>query len=210
MELSREAQQRVVELNGGRTNTMIVTFYMDAMRDEKASDGWVETRYDPVTGEEKRFRHPGEGRGEVFVDVPFVEVRAPGDVLNVVRKPAQENHKQRWPQEWAAFEASQKDGKERLNGAPLEQAPFLSKAQVLEFRAKGLRTIEHLADMSDVNGQGIPAFSQTRQKARDFVEAARGNAPLLAMRAELESRDAEMKALQEQMTALREALSKKK
>lgn len=209
MDLSPEARQRVHELNGGLKNTLIVTFYMDAVRSERRSDGYTETRYDAVTGEEKRFRVHGEGR-EVFEDIPFVEIRAPGDVLNVMRKPARDVHKDRWPEEWAAFQSSQIDGKERLVGTPLDRLPFISKAQMMEFASRGIRTAEALANTADVDGQKFPAFSQTRQRARDFLQAAAGNAPIEAMRAELESRDAEMAALKEQMRAMQEALSKKK
>ncbi len=200
-EISAETAQRIRELNGGMKNTMIVTFYMDAVLDEKESYGWMETRFDPVTGEKREFRKEGKGYA-VYVDVPFVEIRAPGDTLNVIRKPAQEIHKLRYPEEWAAYLNHQAAPSK---GTPIDKLPFLTKARVLELQSLGLKTAENIRDIADVNAVKIMDFQRLRQRVNDFLDEQAKLAPLETMRREVEKRDEQIELMQKQIATLMEA-----
>lgn len=201
-----EMQEAIRATNGGQKNTLIVKFYVDAVLDEKESNGWIEFRFDPITGEKKEFKHEGRGR-KVYRDAEFVEIRAPGNKDDIVRRQAREFDRLRFPVEYAAF----KQGlAEPSTGTPLDHVPGLSKAQVLEFKAIGIRTAEDLANVNDVDGQKFMDFQRVRSRVRDFLAAAEGNAPLEKMRSELEQRDARIAALEEQIRMIAEAQTKRK
>jgi hypothetical protein len=66
---------------------------------------------------------------------------------------------------------------------------------VEEFAFFNVRTVENLAEMNDGVLQKFMGGQALRQRARDFLAAAKDAAPLSQLRAELEKRDAEIEAL---------------
>jgi len=172
--------------------------------DEKRTNGWIEQNYDPTTGLPGPIRrHPGEG-GTFFKNEICVEIRAPGEKDFIVRRQLRPSDKYRFPIQWKAFEDSEKGMAPGQDGTPLDLLPFLTKAQVMEFQAVGITTAEHLADTSDVNGQKFMDFQRVRRRAQDFVEAAKGNAPILAIRAENDDLRSQLVAMQKQIKELAE------
>lgn len=86
-----------------------------------------------------------EGRPR-FDMKPYVEIFIPGEKHNRPDRPVNENDKRRWPGAWEKFQATQQ---EVLEGTPIEQWPYLNRAQVAEMKALGVMTIESLAGMAD-------------------------------------------------------------
>lgn len=199
-DVSQETLARIKELNGGKENTLIVRFYPGDAVDEKRTNGWIESRYDDQTGKEIVIRHQREG-GTYYRPHPWIEIRAPGDKDEIRQRPVREEDKVRFPREWELF---QKGTEEPASGTPLLTVAFLTKGQVLEFAAGGINTVEHLAEVSDVNGQKFMDFHRVRQRARDYLAAQAKNAPAALLREELEQRDARIAALEEQIKALAE------
>lgn len=128
----------------------------------------------------------------VFRDVEYVTIRIPGDKDNDIIRAVRPNDRNLWPQQYAAFKAGLT---QPVVGTPLDQLPFLTKAQVLEFNAVGIKTAEQLSEMSDASAQRFMGIQGIRKKVRDFLAAAAGNAPLTAMRTELDKRDNEIEVL---------------
>lgn len=195
-----EVMAAVAAQNGGQRNSLIVKFYLDAVLDERASDGWTEHKFDAVSGEPRVIKHPGAGR-PIYRDEEHIEVRAPGDKDEIRRRQIREFDKQRFPTEYAAF---QKGLEAPETGTPLDKLPFVTKSQALEFQAVGIRTAENLRDCSDANGQKFMDFQRLKRRVVDFLAVAEGNAPHERLRVELDQRDVQIALQQEQIKQLAE------
>lgn len=140
-------------------------------------------------------RSQKEGR-PVFDEVEFVSIAVPGQ-LDRVDRPAWRMDFERFPRQYANFKAG---GAAAESGTPLSVWPVIKANQVAELAIRNVRTVEQLAGMADVDAQKWMGMHELRQRAKDFLEAAKGSAPLTAMRAELEARDAKIALLESQMT----------
>lgn len=129
-----------------------------------------------------------------FKEVVMISIAVPGQ-LDVVKRPAWDADYRRFPKLWKAFQEGQTTPEA---GTPLSVWPQVTVVQVKELNYRGIRTVEQLAAVSDVDCTGMGMFS-LRQRARDFVEAAKGNAPLVQIRAENEALNLEVAALKAQM-----------
>ncbi len=141
---------------------LIVRFYMEAVDDDKA------------TREAGRL---------VCRDEEYVEIRIPGD-LDVQRHPVTDVDKQRFPEHYAAFKKSQPQ--ETVTGTPLTKWPGSPPAsRIREAAALDIHTVEQLAEVSDANLMRLgPGWREIRQKARDYIVAAKDTAVLFKLRAE--------------------------
>ena len=157
----------------------------------------VEFSLEPVSDEEKS---AAEGR-PIFVDQEWIKIRIPGDKDNNVSRAIRPGDKERFPQHWAAFKNKTQVV---LEGTLLEAIPFITKSQVLEFNAMGVRTAEQLVGMADSNTQRIMGYNSLKTKINTFLEAAKGAAPALKLQAELEKRDAEIAMLKQMVETLGE------
>jgi len=167
-----------------------VRFYIEAFRDEAKS--------------------AAAGR-PVFVDTECIEIMIPGDRDEIRRRPVRWGDADLWPKQYAAF----KNGNEaKEEGTPLDALPFLTKAQVEEFKVFGLRTAENVANMNDNLKAKFQGMHGVVARVRDFLAAAAKNAPIDKMRSELEQRDAQIaameKMLKEQGSALDSLMAKQK
>lgn len=128
----------------------------------------------------------------IYRDVEFIEIRVPGDKDEIRVRPVRESDKQQFPRQYAAF----KQGMEApIIGTHLDKIPFITKAQVAELNAIGVKTAEQLRDMSDSNATKIMGANGLRKRVSDFLAAAEGAAPALKLQSELEKRDNEIEAL---------------
>lgn len=160
------------------TSGLYARFYLHPKKDEKASID--------------------EGR-PIFREVPYIEIRVPGDKGTVINRPVRDRDRAEFPKQWAAFEAGKEQG---VDGTPLEEWPMISRAQVEELRFFGVRSVEQLAQMSDSNAQKFMAIGSLREKARLYMEAAKGNAPMAKLQNENERLRGEIEALKDQMQEL--------
>jgi hypothetical protein len=113
----------------GRDST-IPRFHMEAVEDPVASAAQGR----PIFFQQERvqFIQPGS-------------TNSPVEIVN-------ESHRQRWPEQYAAFKAGEDWA---INGTPLEQWPFLRKVNVYELKALGIFTVEQCADLSDIACQNM-------------------------------------------------------
>lgn len=134
----------------------------------------------------------------VYVEKEYVEIRIPGDKINVAHKPVTDFIRAKFRERYERWKAGKQD---QLVGTPLKVWPPVSAAQVEELAYFKVVTVEQLASVSDETMSRMGPLTELRQKARDFLEAAKGGAPLTKLREELSSRDAEIASLREQMKA---------
>lgn len=138
----------------------------------------------------------------IFEELDYIMIATPGDALNIIDRPVNEIDLKRFGN---AYHLWKERGVQANNiGTPLEAWPPLSTAQVAMFKYHNVHTVEQLATLSDGNAQKIGPVLNIRQRARDFIEAAKGEAPLIKVRAELEKRDAELDSLKAQLKELKE------
>jgi len=130
----------------------------------------------------------------IFDDVTFVEIIVPGE-NEIRRRPATEADKERFAAQYDAFTKG-KD-QEVVSGTPLAVWPPLSAGQVETLRYFGAKTVEQFAGMNDTSCSKLgPGFVALRQKARDWLAAAKDGATLGKLRDELKERDDKISALE--------------
>lgn len=130
-----------------------------------------------------------EGRA-VYDDIEQVEITVAGDTRTVVVEKVREEHKERWALAYKAF----KEGRElALDGTPLEAWALLTPAQVAEYKAINIRTVEALANLDDGKLNSLGTGGRTiRDRAKAFLDSAAGSAPAIKALAEVEDLKAQL------------------
>jgi hypothetical protein len=138
-----------------------------------------------------------EGR-PIFDDVPHVRIHVPGDKSTVIDTMATEEHKQRFPTQWAKFEKGMSQAPE---GTPVEEWPMLTTSQAAEFKAINIFTVEQIASMSDLAAGRFMGGNELKRKAETFLKVSKDTAEaqrLVTANAELQDRlDAQSKQITE-------------
>ena len=169
-----------------------MAYQSDSTRVERAADDKLFVRFfnKPVRNEAKSM----EAGRVIMEDHVFVNVKIPGDKNNDVMKDCtlQPEYIQRFPVHYERFRKNQ----EQLVGTPINALPFLTEAQVEEYRAMNIRTVEQLAGLADVQAQTILGSISHKQQAQAWLDALKG---VDRLRTEYE---AEKKVLADQMAAM--------
>lgn len=136
----------------------------------------------------------------IFKDVPFVRIIVPGDTNNIIERKATKDDEMKFPRAWARYKSEEK---EVVEGMPLEQWPQITRSLLKELKYFEVHTVEQLAGLSDgqVAKLGM-GFTEYRNKAKAFMEAAAGTAVQTAQAAENERLKQQMADLQAQIAAL--------
>jgi hypothetical protein len=140
-----------------------------------------------------------EGR-PVFDEREMVEIRIPGDRLATHVNYVLDEHRQRWPDHYAAF----KRGEARAaSGTPLEHWPPMTTGRVATLKALGILSVEELANLPDnmLGSLGMGA-RELRDQARAYLAAAQDGAATSRQAAENAELRAHMLRMQQQMEAL--------
>ncbi len=160
-------------------------------------------------------RSAAEGR-PIFDDVEVCEVRVPGS-RNWTSYPAHSHshwridqftgeqvsitYAERFAHQYRQFQAQTQQTK---SGTPLDFAPFLTEGQRASLKAQNIYTVEQLAN---VDGQELknlgPYGREQKNRADEYLAAARENAPTTQLQAELEALRAKNMALAEDNEALK-------
>lgn len=180
--------QLVPQANGqyrvqhGTDAGLYVQFYMEAVKDEEATIS--------------------EGR-PIYSDREYIKIIPVGDKNTVICEPVSEEHKMRWPHQYAAFKNQQTQPQV---GTPLEEWPPLSKSQVLTFKGANVHTVEQLASVSDGNLTNLGMGSRAlRDKAIAYMANAKDNSGLMAMQEQLNAAQKQIEALTNQLTGFKAA-----
>lgn len=147
------------------------------------------------------FPHPNETKSleaghPVYDDREYITIIVPGDKNSIVHRPVWAQDKQRFARQYAAFKQGQS---QEVTGLPLSMWGGMKLAQAKEFEYFNVKTVEQLAEMSDGNGVSIHGFQGLKQRARDWLERTKSEAPMLALRAEVEKRDGDIQTMEQQL-----------
>ncbi len=146
-----------------------------------------------------------EANRPIYNDVDYVMIFTPGNQLNIIDTPVTAEHRARFAQQWALYQAGKGDGME--SGTPLSQWPFLSASQAEEFKAMKFFTVEQLANASDMQLQTLGMVGgmnpvSIRARAQAFLGAAIASAPAEKDAQEKAELKAQVDALQKQVQAM--------
>lgn len=111
--------------------------------------------------------------GTDFVEVPHLRLQAPGNTKAIYHQPVrfesapnQPSDPERFPREWAAFNA----GQDVEGGLSIYGWEGMTANDARRFDLAGIKTVQQLAHVSDVNlsGLGVGAMA-LRDRARAFL-----------------------------------------
>lgn len=149
-----------------------------------------------------------EGR-PIFKDVLYIDIRAPGDRLGGICRPASQRDIDRFPEHYRRFMARTSDDTEKLVGTPLAEWPMVTRAQVEELAFLNVKTVEQLAEVADVHGARIMGINGLKEKAKNWLKVAKDNAAAMQLTEELKVRDLQIAQLQEQVEVLAKKLEER-
>lgn len=157
-----------------------VQFYMGAVEDSAASEA-----------------SKAAGGPPVFKDVPFVRIKMPGNMYEIIDTVAwteesnENSHIRRFPLAWARFKSGDTAG---VGGFPLKDWAQVPRSVVELFAHFSVKSVEQLAALTDSNLQRIPLPNvlQLRAEAQAFI----------AQRQSTEGLRAELDALRAQLAQL--------
>lgn len=157
---------------------------------------------------ENEFLTSKEGRPIKYM-ADFVRIEIPGDMTSIIDTFVNEDHKRRFPLEWAQYLNEKAEGKleGEVQGTLLRDWPLLTSAQASELRHFKFYTVEQIANASDQQimqigmlvGMSPLAF---RDKAKAFLANAKDSSLVQAQADELRKRDQEIADLKHQMEML--------
>jgi hypothetical protein len=138
----------------------------------------------------------------VFEMRDYIKIIIPGDTSQVIHRPVRESDKERFPNQWLAYQT----GATQDKGYPLSEWPLITRAQVDELVYFKINTVEQLAHVSDATAQKFMGLNDLRTKAKVYLEKMAGEQPELRLQAEVMKKDEEIAALKQQMDRMNEAI----
>jgi hypothetical protein len=199
--------------------------------DENNADSRLQVRFykKPVHQEQESM---DAGR-PIYKEFDFVHICVAGDTLTEIDTFALQQHKTRFPIQWANYMNRVGANDQEVVGTPVSEWPLISKSQAEELRAMKFFTVEAIASASDQQLQrmGMAAGMSPyafRDKAKAFLNLATASAEtdkreqeINALKEELAKKDeetakikaetdAKLALMQEQMAAILAAVGEKK
>jgi hypothetical protein len=112
----------------------------------------------------------------IFKEFDFVRICVPGDSLTEIDTYAHDEHKARFPRQWAHYQ-NQTAGHEQIVGTPIEEWTIISRSQADELKGIKFHTVEAVANASDLQIQRIGMIAgmnpySFRDKAKAFLNLA--------------------------------------
>lgn len=135
------------------------------------------------------FRSEQGGRPH-YDDIEMVKLLIPGDKNSSPVKRVDQEDRDRYPKQYAAF----KEGIEApTEGTPLAEWPPITKSQALELAHFHIKTVEHLAQIHDGQVQKLPMGTRSlREQAKAYLDIAKnGTGPIAKMVGQIEDLTAE-------------------
>lgn len=152
---------------------------------------------------QNNFKTEKEGR-PIFEDVSFVRITLPGDSNNIIDTPVRDEHKQRFPIQWARFENS-RAGDGQMIGTPLSAWPLITAAQAEELKALKFMTVEQVAGAADSQLQRLGMVAGMSPYA--FRERAQRYLKIAKEEADTHQSEARIKELEEEVARMKEQAS---
>jgi hypothetical protein len=143
----------------------------------------------------------------------FILIEVPGDNLTVIDTFAVDEHKQRFPVQWARYQNEKTDGD--IEGTLLNDWPVLNAAIAAELKHFKFYTVEQVAAASDaqLNTLGMAAGMSPlalRDKAKAYLGSAKDTALVQQQADELSKRDEIIARMEAQIAELAQQANKPK
>ncbi|CAB4151406.1 hypothetical protein UFOVP601_14 [uncultured Caudovirales phage] len=135
----------------------------------------------------------------IYEERDCVRIHVPGDKNSVIDRPVTEQDVQRFQDRYTKWKSGQDQS---VIGTPLSALPGMTPAKVEEYKYFKLTTVEQMAEANDSLGTKFMSFHQDKQRAKNFLEVAAGNAPIEKMTQELAVRDEQIETLKQQVASL--------
>lgn len=111
-----------------------------------------------------------DAKRPVYEDRTYLELRIVGHRGDVVVHEVRDEHKQRFPEAWKAFESGHEQPHQ---GTPLEMWARMTPAMIANLRGMNVYTVEELAGLPDIALQKIGMNGlELRADAQKFIENA--------------------------------------
>ncbi len=140
----------------------------------------------------------------IYENCDFIKIFTPGETgkLNIIDTIARQEHKDRFPIQWAAYQ-NRPGSDTRYIGTPITEWPRISSSQAEELKAIKFFTVESVANASDAQLQGIGMIAGQsaftfRDDAKRFLMVADAASKLKEADDKLAAADAKALAAQEQ------------
>lgn len=137
----------------------------------------------------------------IFVDKEYIEIIAPGNSNNIIRRRASDRDVRLYRSAYDKFKAGDQ---EQLEGTPLYEIPWISRSQAEELVYRKIRTVEQLASLSD-SACNVPGTYELKRKAAAWIKKSEEAAPFTALAKENEDLRARLAALEQAMTTKKSA-----
>jgi hypothetical protein len=143
----------------------------------------------------------------------FILIEVPGDNLTVIDTFAVDEHKERFPVQWARYQNEKTDGD--IEGTLLNDWPVLNAAIAAELKHFKFYTVEQVAAASDaqLNTLGMSAGMSPlalRDKAKAYLGSAKDTALVQQQADELSKRDEIIARMEAQIAELASKMNQPK
>jgi hypothetical protein len=162
-------------------------------------NGVIVVFYDKEVQDMKRTME--EGRA-CFNLKTYIRKEVPGDNLVAIDRPVRDSDKYEFATEWQRYQSKQTDV---IDGTPIDQWPILNRAQVAEFKALHIHSVEQFLAMPMGHGAKIMGFNQLRDKAQQFLNWQKEASKVDEIKAKDAEKDAIIQQLQDRLAALEAA-----
>ena len=119
------------------------------------------------------FKHPllmthksNEAGRPIYEDFDFVRIKVAGVEKDLVERKATNLDKERFAEEWAKYQA----GEKQESGTRIEFWPALTPAMVKNLQAFNIYTVEAMANLSDAGCMKIMGAYKLREDARKYLD----------------------------------------
>jgi hypothetical protein len=148
--------------------------YYDLNAPAKGDDRKLSVRFYKRTVQkkfQKNQKHPGLQEKDLEwrnVDTDYVEIKMPGDRLQVYDQAAKQEHKERFAYQWDKY---QQRLDQNPTGTPLYTCNVLNEADVRMLETRGFITIEQIVNMDDQQAQKFHAGYTIKKRVSDWYDA---------------------------------------
>lgn len=131
----------------------------------------------------------------------YIRILVPGDKTLCVDRPVKASDKLQHRRQYKAFQ--EEKSQDEATGTLLKASGVVPEEVAEDYAHFKVKTVEQLASVSDSALGAMGAHARVyRDKAKQYLEAAKSKAPLLRLQKESEEKDARIQALTHQVAAL--------
>lgn len=129
----------------------------------------------------------------IFKNKEYVRIIAPGNQNNIVDRPVSDLDRARFPRQYAKFQDDK--NADQLEGTLLSEVGWVDPAQLEELAYMKIRTVEHLAGVTDDVCGKYAGLYDLKRRAQQVLKAAQDRAPVTALQDELRKKDEQIAEL---------------